>query len=155
MKLLKDSSFLAESRKDLFRSWFISNCESIWHGLYVKRRKSLPKNEYVSVDVHIFTHTYECVYLYTSIYVLWCARAYAVTSVVSSSAIQSSETCQAPLSVGTLQARILEWVAIAFSRGFSRPRDWTSISCISGIAGRFFTTEAPLKSHVWWHGSWF
>ena len=31
-----------------------------------------------------------------------------------------------------LQARILEWVAIPFSRGFSQPRDRTEISCISG-----------------------
>ena len=28
---------------------------------------------------------------------------------------------------GIFQARILEWVAISFSRGFSRPRDWTQI----------------------------
>ena len=39
------------------------------------------------------------------------------------------------------QARILEWVAISFSRGSSRPRDWTCVSCISCIAGGFFTTE--------------
>ena len=31
---------------------------------------------------------------------------------------------------GILQARILEWVAISFSRGSFRPRDWTRISCI-------------------------
>ena len=31
---------------------------------------------------------------------------------------------------GILQARILEWVAISSSRGSSRPRDWTHISCI-------------------------
>ena len=37
---------------------------------------------------------------------------------------------------GILQARILEWVAISFSRGSSRPRDWIRVSC---IAGRFFT----------------
>ena len=37
---------------------------------------------------------------------------------------------------GILQARILERVAIPFSRGTSWPRDWTCISC---IAGRFFT----------------
>ena len=29
---------------------------------------------------------------------------------------------------GILQARILEWVAISFSRGSSRPRDWTQVS---------------------------
>ena len=37
---------------------------------------------------------------------------------------------------GILQARILEWVAVSFSRGSSRPRDRTQVS---SIAGRFFT----------------
>ena len=32
---------------------------------------------------------------------------------------------------GILQAGILEWVAIAFSKGSSRPRDWTQVSCIA------------------------
>ena len=31
-----------------------------------------------------------------------------------------------------LQARILEWVGIPFSRGSSWPRDWTHVSCITG-----------------------
>ena len=31
---------------------------------------------------------------------------------------------------GIFQARILEWVAIYFSRGSSQPRDWTWVSCI-------------------------
>ena len=38
---------------------------------------------------------------------------------------------------GILQARILEWVAISFSRGSSLPRDQNRVSC---IAGGFFTT---------------
>ena len=55
---------------------------------------------------------------------------------------------------GVLQARILEWVAIPFSRGSSRLRDWTCVSC---IAGRFFTIwfftiwttrEAPVWAHA-------
>ena len=44
---------------------------------------------------------------------------------------------------GILQARILEWVAIAFPRGPSRLRDWTQVSC---IAGRFFTVWATRKA---------
>ena len=40
---------------------------------------------------------------------------------------------------GILQARVLEWVAIPFSRGSSLPRDWTQVSC---IAGRRFTIWA-------------
>ena len=32
---------------------------------------------------------------------------------------------------GILQARILEWVTMPFSRVSSQPRDWTQVSCIS------------------------
>ena len=45
---------------------------------------------------------------------------------------------------GILQARILEWVAIPFSRGPSRPRDWTQVS---QTAGRFFTIWATRETH--------
>ena len=40
---------------------------------------------------------------------------------------------------GILQARILEWVAMPFSRGSSQPRDRTQVSC---MAGGFFTVWA-------------
>ena len=40
--------------------------------------------------------------------------------------------CPAPLSMGFFQARILEWVAISFSKGSCRPRNRTQISCITG-----------------------
>ena len=33
---------------------------------------------------------------------------------------------------GILQARVLEWVVISFSRGSSQPRDHTLVSCIGG-----------------------
>ena len=33
---------------------------------------------------------------------------------------------------GILQARVLEWDAISFSRGSSQPRDQTRVSCIGG-----------------------
>ena len=41
---------------------------------------------------------------------------------------------------GVLQARTLEWVARPSSRGSSRPRDWTHISCISctGSRGHYY-----------------
>ena len=39
---------------------------------------------------------------------------------------------QASLSMGFFQARILEWVAVSFSKGSSRPRNRTQISCITG-----------------------
>ena len=44
---------------------------------------------------------------------------------------------------GILQARILEWVAISFSRGSSQPRDQTQVSC---IAGRHFNLWATREA---------
>ena len=46
---------------------------------------------------------------------------------------------------GILQARILEWVAIPFSRGSSQPRYQTQVS---GIAGRFFTVWATSEAFL-------
>ena len=43
---------------------------------------------------------------------------------------------------GILQARILEWVAVPFSRGSSQLKDQTQVSC---IAGGFFTSWATRK----------
>ena len=51
---------------------------------------------------------------------------------------------------GILQARILEWEAIPFSRESSQPRDQTQVSC---IAGRFFiswATREPLRKCLKW-----
>ena len=45
---------------------------------------------------------------------------------------------------GISQPKILEWVAISFSRGSSWLRDRTHISC---LADRFFTTETPGKPY--------
>ena len=58
---------------------------------------------------------------------------------------------------GILQATILERVAIPFSRGSSRPRDWT---WFSHIDGRFFTLWATKEAHkrsvvlVKWVSEW-
>ena len=46
---------------------------------------------------------------------------------------------------GISQARILEWVAISFSMGYSWSRDWTRVSW---LAGGFFTTEPPRKPTI-------
>ena len=47
---------------------------------------------------------------------------------------------------GIFQARILEWVAISYSRGFSWLRDRTLVSCISELVRRFFTTSATWEA---------
>ena len=57
-------------------------------------------------------------------------------SVVSDSATPWTVARQAPLSMGILQARGLEWIVMPSSRGSSQPRDGTQVS---RIAGGFFT----------------
>ena len=59
----------------------------------------------------------------------------ASRSVVYDSATPWTVAHQAPLSKGILQARILEWVVISFSRASSQPRDQAQVS---RTAGRFF-----------------
>ena len=52
---------------------------------------------------------------------------------------------------GTLQARILEWVAIPFSRGSSQPKNQTQVSC---IVGRFFTIWVTRGEHGHCRSHW-
>ena len=79
-----------------------------------------------------FVLTYLDTYLICLPFFLW----WFSHSVVSDSC--DPMDCSPPVSSvhGILQARILEWVAISFSTGSSRPKDWTWVSC---TVGRFFT----------------
>ena len=52
--------------------------------------------------------------------------------------------CQALLSMGILQARILEQVAMPSSRGSSQPA--VSLTSLA-LASRFFTTAANWEAH--------
>ena len=51
---------------------------------------------------------------------------------------------QAPLSMGILQSRILEEIAMPFSRGSSQPKDWTQVS---RTAGGFFAVWASRDAY--------
>ena len=64
---------------------------------------------------------------------------------IKSHSVVSDMDCSPPGSSihRILQARILEWVAIFFSRGSSQPRYWT---WVSHIAGRLFTTWATREA---------
>ena len=50
---------------------------------------------------------------------------------------------------GIFQARVLEWVAISFSRGSSQPRVWTPVS---HNVGRHFTLWATREAQSLWVG---
>ena len=83
---------------------------------------------------------------------IWASYLYVnLTMVCCAQMLQSCPTlfdpmdCSLPGSSvhGILKARVLEWVAIPFSRGSSPPRVWTWVSC---IAGRFFTNWATREA---------
>ena len=50
---------------------------------------------------------------------------------------------------GILQARILEWVAFPFSRGYSQPTDQTQVFY---TAGGFFTSWVTREAQEYWSG---
>ena len=52
---------------------------------------------------------------------------------------------------GILQARILDWLAISFSRGSSRPSDWTQVSCIAGDTLPLSHQGSPIYIHTHTH----
>ena len=64
-------------------------------------------------------------------------------SVKSDSATPWTAVHQAPLTIGILQGRILQGVAMSSSRVLSQARDQTQVSC---IAGGFFTIWATKEA---------
>ena len=55
---------------------------------------------------------------------------------------------------GLLQARILEWVAISFSRGCSQTRDRTRVSCIAGGCFTIWATREAYSDHFFQTLDW-
>ena len=52
---------------------------------------------------------------------------------------------------GLLQARVLEWVVISFSKGSSQPRDRTWVSCIAGRRFNLWATREALLFYSVYH----
>ena len=97
-------------------------------------------HELLSTHMYVYIHTctqatkHTCVYpymhTYTCIYVIHvCVLSHF--SHVLLFATPWTVDCQAPLSLGILQARLREWVAMPSCRGPSQPRGWTRVSGIS------------------------
>ena len=53
-----------------------------------------------------------------------------------------------------LQARLLDWVAMPFSRGSSWPRDWPGSRMSPELAGAFFTISTTWENHRRISSSW-
>ena len=100
-----------------------------------KQPKCSSTNEWIKnmwAYIYIYTHTY-----------MLCAQ-------LLSHVLLFATLCT--VARGILQARILEWVVISFSKGSFWPRDWIPVSCVSCITGRFFIHWAigkvPIHTHT-------
>ena len=81
-----------------------------------------------------------CVCVFACVHVCVCACAQSCLTLFN------PKDCSPPGSSvhGILQARILEWVAISSSKGYSWPRDQTRVSVSPALDDRFFTTKCHL-----------
>ena len=92
----------------------------------------------------------QCLALWPESGVCWLVECKCLISVYTCMHAQLCSTLCNPMDYslpvssvhGILQARVLEWVAIPFSRGSSWARDQTRVSC---IAGRSLLSEPPGK----------
>ena len=94
-------------------------------------------------EIHIYTiyiNVYVCIYMewnvLTQLYLTLC----------------SPVDCSLPGSSvhGVSQVRILEWIAMRYSRASSWPRDQTQVSYLSpALAGRFFTIIATWEAYTY------
>ena len=69
---------------------------------------------------------------------MWCAYTVSCACAQLCPTLCNPMHCNPPVSSvhGIFQSRILEWVAISFSRGSSQPRDQTRVSCVSSIGSQ-------------------
>ena len=103
--------------------------------------------------MYIYVYSYVYIKIYLSHFAVHlkltqhCKSTIVVLVAKSCPALCNPMGCSWPGSSvrGISQARILEWVAIPFSRGSSRPRDQIHIPA---LAGGFFTSEPPEKSCI-------
>ena len=114
-------------------------CQS-YQRLYQAKKFRTKKETYNSFLVSCWKeHTQKCNFV--------CEYVCGYSIAQSSPTLWNPLDCSPPGSSahGISQARIVEWVATASSRGSSWPRDWTHISWISYTAGEFFTAEPSGK----------
>ena len=92
------------------------------------------------------------IYIYVYIYTIYIQYIHTYVCVVGQSCLTLCDPMDGSPPGSSvheiLQARILEWVAISFSRGSSQPRDWT---WVFHITGRCFTLWATREAYTHTH----
>ena len=150
--------FIKEKQKIAMNSW------ETWHidffgsstfqgekgNLYISDQILYPKKIIILFLQYYFKHFY-----WSIVGLQCCVSLYCTTEWISCVCVLVAQSCLSlcnhvdynlPSSSvhGIFQVRILEWVAISFSRECSQPKDQTQVS---SIAGRFFTVWA-IRIHI-------
>ena len=87
-------------------------------------------------DTHMHTYTHVCV----------------LSRPAVSNSLWPVDCCPPGSSIrGIPQVRILQWVAISFSRGSSQPRDQTQVFCIAGGFFTIWTNREIIHTHTHTH----
>ena len=105
-------------------------------GTTKKKKKRLKKESEVSQSCPALCYPLDCSPPGSSIHRIFQARVQEWVAICSLPGFPVH---------GIFLARVLEWVTISFSRGSSRPRDWTQVS---RIVGRCFTIWATREVQV-------
>ena len=134
--LQADSSLSEPPRKPKYRFLNIKNCQSYYKiNFWILKLTS----EWYGVKLNFL----KCWFVVMYFLRINLSSATIVLCLVAQSCLTlcNPMDCSplAPLSMGILQARILEWVAMPSSKESSQPRGWTQVSCITG---GFFTDWA-------------
>ena len=95
-----------------------------------------------AAKTHMHIHMRAYTYKYTNKCVHVCVCAQPLRSCLT---LCDPLDCNPP---GSSVCGLLQWAAMPFAKGSSQPRDRTHISCVSCIAGRFFTHWATWEARV-------
>ena len=129
--------------------------------LNVGSMRVLPEGDKVTCGIHSFTNFILCLFkttfgmkpylwcwklIFHSIHGIVCVCVCVWVTQLCPTLCNTMECSSPGSSIHEItQARILEWVAIPFSRGSSQPRDQTQVS---RIGGKFFTIWATREAYM-------
>ena len=126
---------------------------SIYRGIWIRKRWYMYTMKYYLAikkkNVAIFSNMDGPIYGLTHCVCVCLCVCVLSHSFMSHSVTTRTAVSQAPLSIGILQGRIPEWVALPLSRGSSQPRDQIQVS---GIVSGFFYHLSHREAHEYWSG---
>ena len=129
--------------------WITTNCGKFLRGGNTRPPISLFRNLYAGKEATFRTvhKTMNCFKIGKGVKAVYCHPAWKKVKVAQS----YSALCDLmDYTVhGILQARLMEWVSVPFSRGPSQPRDQTQVS---HIAGGLFTSWIIREAQEYWSG---